>query len=95
MDIRHPTAEETIRWALIDAVDQAAIVLIGGPDEGEGDGVIPCPTVVTITETGPVLRVAYQPNEIEVAQLAKGATLWFTFYGPLPIHTADVVGGRE
>jgi hypothetical protein len=37
-----------------------------------------------------VIHVAYQLDEIEVAHLARGGTLWLTTYGGLPIHLIEV-----
>lgn len=74
-------------------------MIIGGPDEGPD--VIPCPALVAhltvprddgTTATGRVFHVAYQLDEIEVAALAQGGTLWLTTWGGLPIHHLEVTG---
>jgi hypothetical protein len=83
MNLVEPTADDIEMWAKVDGV-AGRKVLIGGPEEG--DGVIPCPAIVT----GGVIHVAYQLNEIEVAALAHGKLLWLTTWGPLPVHMIEV-----
>lgn len=59
---------------------------------GEVDAAIePCPGVVTDgDEFGPVVRVAWELDEIELAHLARGGTLWLSTWGGLPIHMMEV-----
>ncbi len=66
------------------------IVVLGGPEEGPE--VIPCPALLAQTAPGgPLFHVAYRLDEIELAHLAKGGTLWLTTWGGLPIHRLDVL----
>lgn len=81
------TPEQVAYWTERDEAEQQALV-IGGPDEGPD--VIPCPALVCVEAR--VFHVALQLDEIEVAQLAQGGTLWLTTYGGLPIHLVEVVG---
>jgi hypothetical protein len=73
------------RWA-----DQhPRAVVIGGPKEGPD--VTPCPAIVTHQPDGtPVVRVAWRLDEIELAALARGGTLWLSTWGGLPIHALHV-----
>lgn len=80
-----PTDAEIAMWAEADGAD-GRIVIIGGPEEG--DGVIPCPTLVC--DDPPMFHVALKLDEIELATLAQGGTLWFTTWGGLPIHRLDI-----
>jgi hypothetical protein len=38
-----------------------------------------------------VTHVAYQLDEVDLANLAHGATLWLSTWGGLPIHLVEVV----
>lgn len=60
---------------------------MGGPEEGPD--VIPCPCLVA-NDAG-VVHVAMTLDEIEVAALAQGGTLWLSTWGGLPIHLVEVV----
>lgn len=92
MNPRHPTTADLRHWCERDQTPQRAVV-IGGPEEG--DDVIPCPALVTIQPMGghlvQVVHVAYQLDEIELAALAQGGTLWLTTWGGLPVHRVEVV----
>lgn len=81
-----PTTEQLIYWEERDGCAQRFVVM-GGPEEGPD--VIPCPCLVAPGAN--VVHVALQLNEIEVAQLAQGGTLWLTTWGGLPIHLVEVV----
>jgi hypothetical protein len=60
------------------------------PDEIEA-GIEPCPGLITDgDEFGPVARVAWQLDEIDVAHLANGGTLWLSTWGGLPVHMIEV-----
>lgn len=39
-----------------------------------------------------VVRVAWKPNEIDVAHLAQGGTIWLSCWGGLPPHQIEVQG---
>lgn len=90
MEPRHASATDVDYWANRDGCDQRPVV-IGGPSEGPD--VIPCPALVATQAA--VVHVAYQLDEIEVAQLARGGTLWLTTWGGLPVHLIEVVGGQR
>lgn len=93
---RQATDEEANHFeaedALVVAPEPVAYfrLVLGGPEEG--DGVIPCPTLVS---SAGVWRVAYQLDEIEVAALAQGGTLWLSTWSQLPIHRIEVIGRSE
>lgn len=57
---------------------------------GDPPGCVPCPAIVTKTVDGAVVRVAWKPNEIELAQLARGGTIWLSTWGGLPAHMLEV-----
>jgi hypothetical protein len=65
-------------------------MMMGGPEEG--DDVIPCPTLIS---SAGVWRVAYQLDEIEVAALAQGGTLWLSTWSQLPVHRLEVIARSE
>lgn len=81
------TDEQVAYWAQRDGATGTRVV-IGGPEEG--DDVIPCPAIVTPGMPRQV-HVAMQLDEIEVARLAQGGTLWLTCWGGLPVHLVEVV----
>lgn len=60
-----------------------------GPGEVEM-GIEPCEAVVTHSEGQVIVRVPWKLDEIEVAHLAKGGTLWLSTWGGLPIHALEV-----
>jgi hypothetical protein len=67
-------------------------VTMSGPGEVEA-GIEPCPAIVTDGgEFGlqPVVRVAWELDEIELARLATGGTLWLSTWGGLPVHMLEV-----
>lgn len=73
------------RWA----DEQPRAVVIGGP--AEGPDVTPCPAIITHQPDGTrVVRVAWRLNELELAALACGGTLWLSTWGGLPIHSLHV-----
>lgn len=82
-----PTDRQAAAWAAADGCQQH-VAVIGGPEEG--DGVIPCPTLVSDHAGRAMCHVAYQLDELEVAALAHGATLWLTTWGGLPVHHLTV-----
>ena len=64
-------------------------VLISGPDEFD----IPaCPALITDgnDDHGDIVRVPWTLDEIELAHLARGGTLWLSTWGGLPIHMLEV-----
>jgi len=51
----------------------------------------PCRAIITTEPDGSqVVRVPWKPNEIELAQLAQGGTLWLSTWGGLPPHMLEV-----
>lgn len=88
-----PTAAEVAMWAERDG-NIPAFAVIGGPEEAPD--VIPCPALVGSAldlmpdVAVPVAHVAYKLDEIELAHLAQGGTLWLTTWGGLPIHLLEV-----
>lgn len=64
-----------------------------GPGEIEA-GVEPCQALVTEDQLGnqfgQVVRVPWMLDEIELAKLAKGGTLWLSTWGGLPMHMLEV-----
>jgi ligand-binding sensor domain-containing protein len=50
-----------------------------------------CAAIVTEPKDGEVVvRVAWKPNEIELAHLARGGTIWLSTWGGLPPHMLEV-----
>lgn len=49
-----------------------------------------CAAIVTDDEGQRVVRVAWKPNEIDLAHLARGGTLWLSTWGGLPPHMLEV-----
>lgn len=80
------TEDQRLYWEGRDECPQQPVVM-GGPEEGPD--VIPCPCLVARGVN--CVHVAYRLDEIEVAALAQGGTLWLTTWGGLPIHLIEVV----
>lgn len=87
MDPRPATEQEIDYWSDRDG-QQVRPYVLGGPEEG--DDVIPCPTLIGV-DAPAQCHVPYQLNEIELAALAQGGTLWLTTWGMLPVHLLEVV----
>ncbi len=50
-----------------------------------------CAAIVTMGDDGErVIRVAWKPNEIDLAHLARGGTVWLSCWGGLPPHMLEV-----
>lgn len=50
-----------------------------------------CSAIVTTNQRREsVVRVAWKPNEIELAHLARGGTIWLSIWGGLPPHMLEV-----
>lgn len=95
------TSEQVAWWIERDGGGDLRQAVIGGPEEGPD--VLPCPSLVGTVfvhdkdgtlSTYPVHHVAYQLDEIEVAALAQGGTLWLTTWGGLPVHLVEVVATK-
>lgn len=63
------------------------------PEEVDA-GVEPCDALVTDDQLGDqfgkVVRVPWRLDEIELAHLANGGTLWLSTWGGLPMHMLEV-----
>lgn len=80
------TPEQVAYWTERDGCEQQPVIM-GGPEEGPD--VIPCPTLIARGVN--CCHVAMRLDEIEVAHLATGGTLWLTTWGGLQIHLVEVV----
>jgi hypothetical protein len=88
MKPRPITESDLAFWAHLDPRP----AVISGPNEIEAD-ITPCPAVITSDDGdvfGPVARVPWTLDEIELAHLAQGGTLWLSTWGGLPIHMMEV-----
>jgi hypothetical protein len=63
--------------------------VMSAPDGAE-DWCDPAEVLVEVDDVGPQVHVAWQPNELEVAALARGGTIWLTMTGGLAPHRIDV-----
>jgi len=79
------TDEQVEQWAAVDGCHSTRLV-IGGPEEG--DDVAPCPALVNVEANQ--VHVAFELDEIELAALAQGGTLWLTTWGMIPVHRLEV-----
>lgn len=84
------TAELLAPWA--EHYSDARLAVFTSP--ADPPGCIPCPGVITRdVEDGrafDVIRVAWKPNEIDLAHLAQGGTIWLSTWGGLPAHLLEV-----
>lgn len=84
------TEDHMAYWRSVDP--DARVVIFTAPEDPPD--CVPCPGVVTrMVEEGRefhVVRVAWKPNEIELAQLALGGTIWLSTWGGLPPHMLEV-----
>jgi hypothetical protein len=62
-----------------------------GAPNGMEDAVAPAETLTD----GDGTHVPWQPNEVDLARLAHGGTIWLTTLGGLPPHRIDVLGGHR
>lgn len=83
------TPEMLAYWQHAEGVQEARPIVMTAP-AGLEDVVIPCPTVQTRTDHGLVVRVPWVLNEIDLAHLAQGGTLWVSVWGGLPPHSVQV-----
>lgn len=65
-----------------------SVVTFNAPD-GMSD-CTPCQAVVTHPGIEAVVRVPWRPDEIELAHLARGGTIWLSTWGGLPPHMLEV-----
>lgn len=86
---RADTPADLAYWAELNPVPTT----FGAP-EGMDDSVAPCPALITESSDasfpGHVVRVAWTLDEIELAQLARGGTLWLSTFGALVPHFLEV-----
>lgn len=61
------------------------VVMMGAP-AGMEDEVAPC----EVLRESDAIHVPWTPNEVDVAALAHGGTIWLTVLGSLPPHTIQV-----
>jgi hypothetical protein len=62
-----------------------------GPGEVEA-GIEPAEALITDGDSfGQVVRVPWELNEIDLARLANGGTLWLSTWGGLPVHNLEVL----
>lgn len=78
------SADHLAYWA--DQFDASPIVMQAPPGMACED----CAAILTNTPDGRVVRVAWKPNEIDLAHLARGGTIWLSCYGGLPPHSLEV-----
>lgn len=49
-----------------------------------------CEAIATAADGRTVIRVAWKPDEIDLAHLARGGTIWLSCWGGLPPHMLEV-----
>ncbi|MDP1795202.1 MAG: hypothetical protein Q8K63_13785 [Acidimicrobiales bacterium] len=59
------------------------------------DNCADCATIATHTDDGLAFRMAWRPDEIDVAHLGRGSTLWLSAWFSLPIFTVEAVHQGE
>jgi hypothetical protein len=73
-------------WA--DQMDAAPITMKAPPEMADCED---CSAILTTNVLGEtVVRVAWKPDEIELAHLAQGGTVWLSTWGGLPPHMLEV-----
>ena len=93
MDIvREFTREHLDYWSDFDA----QVSTFTAPNE-QAVGIEPALGIVTQPQDAldlgvPCVRVAWKPNEIDLAHLARGGTVWLSCWGGLPPHMLEVQG---
>lgn len=93
MDVRPVTDDDVQLWSEQPNVTQAQRQIMLAPLEL--DDCAPCGVVATITSDDHlIVRVPLKLDEIELAQLARGGTIWLSTYGGLPPFSMVVVGGE-
>jgi hypothetical protein len=91
MDIvREFTAQHRAYWQEY----ETAVSVFTAPGEEEA-GIEPALAIVTEArdecDLGQrVIRVAFKPDEIDLAHLARGGTIWISFVGYVPVHGIEV-----
>lgn len=91
MDIvREFTDEQIAYWSDFDA----KVATFSAPEEREV-GIEPALGIITQPQDAldlgvPCVRVAWKPNEVDLAHLARGGTIWLSTWGGLPPHMLEV-----
>lgn len=91
MDIvREFTDAQRAYWSEYEATE----TIFTAPDEQEV-GIEPARGIVTLPRDEQDLgvacvRVAWKPDEIDLAHLARGGTIWLSTWGQLPVHSLQV-----
>lgn len=62
-----------------------------GAPSGMEDEVAPA----EVLSGGDEIHVPWQPDEVDLARLAHGGTVWLTVIGRLPPHRIEVQGGER
>lgn len=79
------TADHVAYWA-----EQNPVTLVMRAPEGM-ENCEDCSAIATTDESGvTVVRVAWKPDEIDLAHLARGGTIWLSTWGGLPPHMLEV-----
>ena len=86
MKIRTIVEDDIAQWP------GAARQVFNAP-EGMEDSVEACEAVIDDTTGEIQVHVAWQPDEVDLARLAHGGTVWLTCIGGLPPHLLEVRGG--
>lgn len=91
MNTRPVTNDDIVWLRELEGVDHATKQIFGAPRDHEDD-VSPCETVVTQSDTEQYVRVwvPWKLDEIELAHLARGGTIWLSTMGGLPPHFLTV-----
>lgn len=89
MDIvREFTPAHLAYWSDFDC----RVTRFGAPEDSVG--VEPALAIVTApvakADLGMVVRVGWRPNEVDLAHLARGGTIWLSTWGGLPMHRLEV-----
>lgn len=93
MDIVNDLGPEHLAyWSNVDP--EAKVCTFTTPDE-RAVGIEPAVGIVTAPRDAadlgvPCVRVAWKPNEVDMANLIHGGTIWLSTWGGLPPHMLEV-----
>jgi hypothetical protein len=76
-------------WDQTEGVEAVRPLIMVAPP-GHEDHVNDCVAIATIVDGEPVIRVPWKPDEIDLAHLARGGTLWVSSHGGLFPHHLEV-----
>ena len=91
MDIvRQFTKDHEAYWSAY----ECSLAVFTSPEE-QAEGIQPALAIVTCPRDSDdlgnhVARIAFKPNELDLAALAQGGTIWLSFVGTVPIHCVEV-----